>query len=81
MPYCADHAVQMVLAALEMLSALDEYNEMCGGTFRARVGIHSGDLVGGVLGNAHVSVSAVCLLSHVHTTFIHSCILTSGATQ
>ncbi len=49
--YRSSHAVDSLLAALEMLERLEELSQLKKGpTWRARIGVHSGPLVAGVIG-------------------------------
>ncbi|TGK02722.1 adenylate/guanylate cyclase domain-containing protein [Leptospira langatensis] len=50
--YRSSHAIDSLLAALEMLERLDELSELKkkGPNWKARIGVHSGPLVAGVIG-------------------------------
>jgi class 3 adenylate cyclase len=56
LPWREDHAARAVLAAGDILRALDDYNDICQSTFKTRVGINSGSVVAGVLGTSQVRV-------------------------
>ncbi|MFB8794245.1 MAG: adenylate/guanylate cyclase domain-containing protein [Microcoleus sp.] len=45
-----DHAQAIALLALEMQSALTQFNLKIGETFQLRIGIHSGSVVAGIIG-------------------------------
>jgi adenylate cyclase len=48
----ADHAARAALLALEMLGALERYNERSTSTLQVRIGIATGPVVAGVIGRA-----------------------------
>ncbi len=51
----ADHAEAMADMALEMLEALDELSATSGKTLKMRIGINSGPVIAGVIGNSKFS--------------------------
>jgi adenylate cyclase len=47
---CADHASRSAHMALDMIAALERFNERTGTDLHVRIGIHSGPVVAGVIG-------------------------------
>eukprot|EP00003_Mantamonas_plastica_P025701 TRINITY_DN5099_c1_g1_i1.p1 TRINITY_DN5099_c1_g1~~TRINITY_DN5099_c1_g1_i1.p1 ORF type:complete len:700 (-),score=183.88 TRINITY_DN5099_c1_g1_i1:1876-3735(-) len=50
-PYpCDDHAHRAMVSALQLFLAVDEFNKITGNNVELRIGLHSGPVVGGVIG-------------------------------
>ena len=79
-----DHAEAMGSMALEMLGALEEFNQDRSGVIRMRIGLNSGPVVAGIIGRHKFSYdlwgATVNLASRMQSSGVPGCIQVSPAT-
>jgi adenylate cyclase len=80
----ADHADAIGTMALEMMNALEEFNQDRGGVIRMRIGLNSGPVVAGIIGRQKFSYdlwgATVNLASRMQSSGVPDCIQVSPAT-